>query len=119
MSAGLSQIMESAFWPNSILGEALQVFRLQQPCVLASRAESFNEAGLGSAPIAAAAAKTDHQAVRIHQHDRNLFDTIIVCTLTGLAIACSGALGTLDANGELVTGASLNDYRFYGTRLAR
>ena len=35
------------------------------------------------------------------------FDTIIVCTLTGLAIAGSGVLGSLDASGEFVTGASL------------
>ncbi len=35
------------------------------------------------------------------------FDTIVVCTITGLVIASSGCLGTLDASGEVLTGANL------------
>ena len=35
------------------------------------------------------------------------FDTIVVCTMTGLAIASSGALGTVDSAGEIVTGSDL------------
>lgn len=40
------------------------------------------------------------------------FDTIVVCTITGLAIASSGVLGTLDASGKLVTGSALTILAF-------
>ena len=108
MSAGLSQIMESAFSPNSILGGVAGFSFATAMRFGVARGVFSNEAGLGSAPIAAAAAKTDHPSRQGYINmTGTFFDTIIVCTLTGLAIACSGALGTLDANGELDTGASL------------
>lgn len=50
-----------------------------------------NEAGLGSAPIAAAAAKTDlpgRQA--LVSMTQVLFDTIIICSITGVTIVMSG-----------------------------
>ncbi|MCI6188442.1 MAG: alanine:cation symporter family protein, partial [Clostridium sp.] len=40
------------------------------------------------------------------------FDTIVVCTITGLAIASSGVLGTVDAYGELITGSALTILAF-------
>jgi len=51
-----------------------------------------NEAGLGSAPIAAAAAKTDlpgRQA--LVSMTQVLFDTLIICSITGITIVMSGA----------------------------
>lgn len=68
-----------------------------------------NEAGLGSAPIAAAAAQTDHPCRQGYiSMTGTFFDTLVVCTLTGLAIACSGVLGQTDpATGMLLTGAPL------------
>ncbi|WP_302762154.1 alanine/glycine:cation symporter family protein [Christensenella hongkongensis] len=116
MSAGLSQIMESAFSPNSILGGVAGFSFATAMRFGVARGVFSNEAGLGSAPIAAAAAKTDHPSRQGYINmTGTFFDTIIVCTLTGLAIACSGALGTLDANGELVTGASLTITAFTNT----
>src|SRR5699024_8113931 len=50
-----------------------------------------NEAGLGSAPIAAAAAKTDipgRQA--LVSMTQVLFDTIFICSITGITIVMSG-----------------------------
>src|SRR5690625_2151575 len=50
-----------------------------------------NEAGLGSAPIAAAAAKTDipgRQA--LVSMTQVLFDTLIICSITGVTIVMSG-----------------------------
>ena len=61
-----------------------------------------NEAGMGSAAITAAAATTDNP---VHQGYINMtgtfWDTIVVCTITGLCIASSGVLGTTqtDING--------------------
>ena len=50
-----------------------------------------NGSGLGSAPIAAAAAKTKHpQTQALVSMTQTFFDTIVVCALTGLAIICSG-----------------------------
>ncbi|WP_428774718.1 alanine/glycine:cation symporter family protein [Vibrio sp.] len=51
-----------------------------------------NESGLGSAPIAAAAAKTD-SCVRqgLISMTGTFFDTIIICTMTGLALIMTGA----------------------------
>lgn len=35
------------------------------------------------------------------------FDTMVICTVTGLAICCSGTLGTADGAGRPLTGAAL------------
>jgi len=52
-----------------------------------------NEAGLGSAAISAAAASTDHPARQGYIGMTGVFfDTMVVCTVTGLAICCSGVL---------------------------
>lgn len=68
-----------------------------------------NEAGLGSAPIAAAAARTDHASRQGYVNmTGTFFDTMIICMLTGLVIASSGVLGSVDpATGKLVSGAQL------------
>lgn len=53
-----------------------------------------NEAGMGSAAITAAAATTDHPVRQAYINMTGTFwDTIVVCTITGLAIASSGMLG--------------------------
>ena len=68
-----------------------------------------NEAGLGSAPIAAAAARTDHASRQGYVNmTGTFFDTMIICMLTGLVIASSGVLGVTDPEtGKLVSGAQL------------
>lgn len=67
-----------------------------------------NEAGMGSAAITAAAATTDDP---VRQGYINMtgtfFDTIVICTVTGLAICSSGVLGMTDAAGQLVSGSAL------------
>ena len=50
-----------------------------------------NESGLGSAPIAAAAARTDEPAEQaIVSMTGTFLDSIVVCTLTGLALVVTG-----------------------------
>lgn len=57
-----------------------------------------NEAGMGSAAITAAAAHTDNHIRQGYINMCGTFlDTIVVCTITGLAIASSGVLGTTNA----------------------
>ena len=51
-----------------------------------------NEAGLGSAPIAAAAAKTNEPARQgLVCMTGTVIDTSVICTMTGLAIVLKGA----------------------------
>jgi len=73
-----------------------------------------NEAGLGSAPIAAAAARTDHASRQGYVNmTGTFFDTMIICFLTGLVIASSGMLGAVDPEtGKLVSGAPLTILAF-------
>ena len=73
-----------------------------------SRGVFSSEAGLGSSPIAAAAAKTDSPGTQALISMSSVFITTgIICTLTGLVIAITNVLGTTDASGSLVTGSSL------------
>lgn len=56
-----------------------------------------NEAGMGSAAITAAAATTDSPVRQGYINMTGTFwDTIVVCTITGLCIASSGVLGSTD-----------------------
>jgi len=68
-----------------------------------SRGVFSNESGMGSAPIAAAAAKTDHPVMQAKVSMTQTFiDTIIVCTFTALIILCTG-LGSSGLNGAPLT----------------
>lgn len=63
-----------------------------------------NESGLGSAPIAAAAAKTKlpgHQALISMS---GAFLSTVVCTFTALAIGSAGVLGQIGPDGEPLNG---------------
>lgn len=72
-----------------------------------------NEAGMGSAAITAAAATTDNPVRQGYINMTGTFwDTIVVCTITGLCIASSGVLGTTDASGALVEGSALTILAF-------
>ncbi|MBD1401452.1 alanine/glycine:cation symporter family protein [Pelovirga terrestris] len=65
-----------------------------------------NEAGLGSAPIAAAAARTDYPGRQaLVSMTQTFIDTIVVCTITALAILTSGALATGETGAALTTAA--------------
>lgn len=67
-----------------------------------------NEAGMGSAGIAAAAADS---ATPVRQGLISMtgafFDTIVLCTVTGLVICCSGVLGSVTAAGHPIDGGTL------------
>ncbi|ADU91146.1 alanine/glycine:cation symporter family protein [Taylorella equigenitalis] len=66
-----------------------------------------NEAGMGSAPIAAAAAKTDHPGRQAMISMTGTFlDTIVVCSITGIVLV----MGNLYMGGE--TGAALTTTTF-------
>ncbi|MBN2326271.1 MAG: sodium:alanine symporter family protein [Candidatus Omnitrophica bacterium] len=67
-----------------------------------------NEAGLGSAPIAAAAAKTSNPMRQALVSMTGTFiDTIIVCSMTALVILCTGVWTHVGEDGAALTGAPL------------
>ncbi|APC47231.1 alanine/glycine:cation symporter family protein [Virgibacillus halodenitrificans] len=69
-----------------------------------------NEAGLGSAPIAAAAAKTDYPGRQALVSMTQVFiDTIIVCSITGITIVMANMYGG-DLSGGDLTAASFGKF---------
>lgn len=73
-----------------------------------SRSVFSNEAGLGTAPIAAAAAKTDVPGRQALISMSGVFITsMVVCTITGLAIAVSGLLNQAGPDGMPLNGSVL------------
>lgn len=109
--SGVVTIFSMAFNPNAVaggVGGTIMVSMMQSLRWGVARGVFSNEAGLGSAAIPAAAAKSDNPVRQGYVNmTGTFFDTLVVCTITGLVIASSGVLGTLDASGNLITGAAL------------
>ena len=115
--AGIAEMFRMAFSFESVaggVGGSIVASMLTAMRWGVARGVFSNEAGLGSAPIAAAAARTDTASRQGYVNmTGTLFDTMIICVLTGLVISSSGALGTVDpATGKLVSGAQLTILAF-------
>jgi len=81
-----------------------------------SRGVFSNEAGLGAAGISAASADTDDPVRQGYISMTSVFfDTVVVCSVTGLALAASGVLGMTDKTGKLLTGTALTIAAFETT----
>jgi AGCS family alanine or glycine:cation symporter len=89
--AAFATIFKYAFTPAAATGGFLGSTIMLTIRMGVARGVFSNESGLGSAPIAAAAAKTKHS---VHQAlismTQTFIDTLIVCTMTGLVIILSG-----------------------------
>ena len=89
--AAVVEIVESAFGVRQIAGGALGTIMVAMQKGV-SRGIFSNEAGLGSAPIAAAAAKTKEPVRQgLVTMTGTFIDTIVVCTMTGLSIVLAGS----------------------------
>lgn len=89
--AAVVEIVESAFGVRQIAGGALGTILIAMQKGV-SRGIFSNEAGLGSAPIAAAAAKTKEPVRQgLVTMTGTFIDTIVVCTMTGLSIVLAGS----------------------------
>ena len=101
-------IFKSAFTPSAAIGGFLGAAVMQTIREGVSRGIFSNESGLGSAPIAAAAARTpDPVKQALVSMTQTFIDTIIVCTMTGLVIILSG-IWTSGPTGAELTGLSFN-----------
>ena len=109
LPAGLAEIFRCALSPRAAAGGTLGAALRWG----VARGVFSNEAGLGSAAIAAAAAETDSPVRQGYIGMTGVFfDTIVICTVTGLAICCTGVLGAVDASGAPVDGAALTMLAF-------
>ncbi len=101
-------IIEGAFNPSAVTGGVVGSMLVAMQKGIA-RGIFSNEAGLGSAPIAAAAAQT-HEPVRqgLVTMTGTFIDTIVVCTMTGLSIVLTKAYQVPDLEGVQVTTYAFN-----------
>ena len=101
--SAIAVIVEAAFSPRAITGGVVgSMFVAMQKGV--ARGIFSNEAGLGSAPIAAAAAQTKEPVRQgLVSMTGTFIDTIIICTLTCLSIVLTGAWQVKGLEGVGVT----------------
>lgn len=102
----LELVVKSAFSPAAALGGFAGATVRTAIQTGIARGVFSNESGMGSAPIAAAAAKTESPVEQgLISMTGTFIDTIIVCSLTGLSILITGTW-TGDANGASLTQAA-------------
>ena len=88
---GMTLIFEYAFSDNAATGGFIGASLAKTMRYGIARGLFSNESGMGSAPIAAAAAKTNHPAKQALVSMTGTFiDTLVVCSLTAIAITSSG-----------------------------
>lgn len=96
-------IVKAAFNPRAVTGGIVgsMIVAMQKGI---ARGIFSNEAGLGSAPIAAAAAKTKEPVRQgLVSMTGTFIDTIVICTMTGLSIVLTGAWEQEGLEGVQVT----------------
>lgn len=101
-------ILEHAFSGQAAFGAFAGASVMMAMQVGVSRGLMTSEAGLGTASIAAAAAKTDlpgRQA--LVSMTGSFLATIVMCTVTGLVLGVTDVFGTTDGSGKLLNGASM------------
>lgn len=95
-------IIKSAFTPTAAAGGFLGATVKQTIRIGVTRGVFSNESGLGSAPIAAAAAKTPNPVKQaLVSMTQTFIDTLVVCTMTGLVILLSGLWNSGRTGAEL------------------
>ncbi len=101
--AAVAVVVKGAFSPRAVTGGVVgSMFVAMQKGI--ARGIFSNEAGLGSAPIAAAAAQTKEPVRQgLVSMTGTFIDTIVICTMTGLSIVMTGAWQVKGIEGVEVT----------------
>ena len=103
LPGAFKEIIQGAFGIKPIAGGAFASIAISMQKGIA-RGIFSNEAGLGSAPIASAAAKTKEPVRQgLVTMTGTFIDTIIVCTMTGLSIVMMGSWADKNLEGVQVT----------------
>jgi AGCS family alanine or glycine:cation symporter len=104
--AALALIVKQAFNPTSATGGFAGAAVMLAIRMGVARGVFSNESGLGSAPIAAAAAKTKSPITQaLVSMTQTFIDTLIVCTMTGLVLILTGAWSSGQNGAELTATA--------------
>ncbi len=91
LGAGIKLILEHAFTGTAATGGFVGASLARTIRYGVARGLFSNESGLGSAPIAAAAARTNHPAKQALVSMTGTFlDTLVVCSLTALTLSATG-----------------------------
>lgn len=103
LPAAIKTVVEGAFCPSAVTGGVVGSMLIAMQKGVA-RGIFSNEAGLGSAPIAAAAAQTKEPVRQgLVSMTGTFIDTIVICTMTGLSIVLTGAWKVEGLEGVQVT----------------
>ena len=106
--AAIALIVKGAFNPKAVTGGVVGTVLIAMQKGIA-RGIFSNESGLGSAPIAAAAAQTKEPARQgLVSMTGTFIDTIVICTMTGLSIVLTGAWQVEGLEGVQVTSYAFN-----------
>ena len=110
---GLSAILIGAFSPRAASGGAFGILTMHWTKSLGwgiSRGIFSNEAGLGAGGISAAASsEQDPYRQGLISMSAVFFDTIVICSLTGIAYACSGVPALISQGNVILQNGSLAD----------
>jgi len=99
-------IFKHAFTPTAAAGGFLGATVMQTMRHGVSKGVFSNESGLGSAPIAAAAAKTPNPVKQaLVSMTQTFIDTLVVCTMTGVVLIFSGLWSSGIKGAELTANA--------------
>jgi AGCS family alanine or glycine:cation symporter len=105
----IALICKHAFTPIAGVGGFLGSTVMLTIRIGVARGVFSNESGLGSSPIAAAAAQTKHPVTQaLVSMTQTFIDTIVVCTLTGLVLIITGTWSS-GLNGAELTSAAFSD----------
>ncbi|MDW8680764.1 sodium:alanine symporter family protein [Streptococcus suis] len=105
----LGLVFKSAFTPAAAVGGFAGATVQQAIQRGIARGVFSNESGLGSAPIAAAAAKSDNPVEQgLISMTGTFIDTLIICTLTGLTILVTGQWSVEGLAGAPLTQAAFS-----------
>jgi len=97
-------IFKSAFTPTAAYGGFLGATVMHTIRMGVSKGVFSNESGLGSAPIAAAAARTPNPVKQaLVSMTQTFIDTLVICTMTGLVILSSDLWTSGYTGAELTT----------------
>jgi len=116
--AAIGLILDSAFTGSAAAGgfAGSTIMMAMQNGI--ARGVFSNESGLGSAPIAAAAAKTKEPAEQgLISMTGTFIDTIIICSMTGLALVLTGVWQGEAAGAAMTSAAFASAYGTAGTWL--
>ena len=103
LPSAIAEIVSYAFGVKALAGGAFASIAIAMQKGVA-RGIFSNEAGLGSAPIAAAAARTKEPTRQgLISMTGTFIDTVVVCTMTGLAIVITGVWKDTKLEGVQVT----------------